>query len=83
MKFYISFGQTHAHRIDGRTYDCDSLMLVEAPGELVARIGLNQLLAGKWCGLYQEAELPDMLRYYRRGVINADRPVEIFIQEDK
>ena len=77
MKFYISFGQAHAHRIDGFTYDCDSLMLVEAPGELAARLGVNKLINGKWSGLYQESDLQDVIKYFPRGVINERKPVEI------
>ena len=83
MKFYISFGQAHAHRIDGLTYDADSLMLVEAPGELVARLGVNKLTEGRWSSLYQETELPNVLHYFPRGVINQDKPVVVFIEDYK
>jgi hypothetical protein len=83
VRFYISFGQVHAHSIDGKTYDKDSLMLIEAPGELVARVGVNQITGGKWCGIYSETQLPEMLHYFPRGVINADRPVEIYIEDYK
>ena len=78
MKFFISFGQGHAHRIDGFTYDCDSLMLVEAKDEMTARLGLNQLLKGKWSSLYHQLS-SDTLRYFPRGVINVTRPVEIHL----
>lgn len=80
MKFYISFGQVHAHSIEGRTYDKDSLMCVEAGSEIIARIGVNQLTGGKWCGIYTENDLPDTLHYFPRGIINTDTPVEISIE---
>lgn len=83
MKFFISFGQVHAHVIEGRTYDKDSLMLVEAPGKIVARIGVTQITGGKWSSLYQEEELGDVLHHFPRGVINADRPVEIVLNDYK
>lgn len=74
MTFYISFGQSHAHSIDGLTYDKDSLMCVEAPDEISARIGVNKLLNGIWCGIY--TDLDTVAHYFPRGVINADRPLE-------
>lgn len=80
MRFYISFGQVHAHSINGQTFDKDSLMAVEAPSELDARLGIFQLTKGKWCGLYPEEQLETVLHYFPRGVINADRPVIIEAQ---
>lgn len=79
MKFYISFGQVHAHSIEGLTFDKDSLMLVEAGSEILARIGVNQLTGGKWCGIYSEEQLPEAIHYFPRGVINADKPVDIYV----
>jgi hypothetical protein len=61
MKFYISFGQAHAHRINNRTFDCDSLLLVEAPDEISARIGMNTEISNRWCGIYKEEDLVDWL----------------------
>jgi hypothetical protein len=75
VKFYASFGQVHTHRIGGNTYDCDSLMLVEAPDEITARRGIYQATGGKWCGTYHESQLPEIMRSFHRGVINHDTPL--------
>lgn len=70
MKFYISFGQGHAHRVDGITYDCDSLYMVEAPSELAARQEVFSVFGNKWSSIYPAAELPNLLHYFPRGVMN-------------
>ena len=75
MNFYISFGQAHAHRINNRTYDCDSLMLVQAETEIAARLHVRMLTGGLWSGTYKAEDLPDVLRYFPRGVINVDDPI--------
>lgn len=77
MRFYVSFGQAHVHRVNGMTFDADSLMMIEAENELQARIGLNQMFAGKWCGIYYDQQLGEYLRYFPNGVKNPRHPVEI------
>ena len=75
MNFYISFGQAHAHRINNRTYDCDSLMLVQADDEIAARLHVHKLTGGRWCGTYKAEDLPTVLGFFPRGVINGDDPI--------
>jgi hypothetical protein len=81
--FYISFGQVHAHSINGRTYDKDSLMLVQADNEINARLYVNAITGGKWSSLYWEEELVDFIGYFPRGVLNRDAPimVEAIVEE--
>lgn len=74
MKFYISFGQGHAHSVDGITYDKDALCLIEAPSELPARRQAIELFDREWSDIYYEKELPDLLRYFLRGVVNEGHP---------
>lgn len=75
MKFYASFGQEHAHRINNQTYDLDSLLLVGAPDVISARLAIHELTGGHWCGTYTEEELPGVLHYFPRGILNADNPI--------
>ena len=75
MKFLISFGQAHTHRINGMTYDCDSLLEVDYPDEITARISLNMELK-QWCGIYKVDEVnQSFLALFPRGVLNAGDPV--------
>lgn len=76
MKAYISFGQEHTHRINGQTYDCDSLMEVEGPDEFAIRLALNRTIK-RWCGLYYEKDMHMFPKYFPRGVINKDKPIYI------
>lgn len=77
MKFYISFGQAHAHSINGQTFDKDSLMAVEASDEIDARIYVNAVTGGRWSSLYYPDQLPEVAHYFPRGVINADKPLVV------
>ncbi|MEW8025503.1 MAG: hypothetical protein AB2777_20655 [Candidatus Thiodiazotropha endolucinida] len=69
MKCYFTFGQIHAHRINGKTLDKDC----------VAEMTAESLLEGhnKGMEIFNEqfhlstAEPPDM-SYYPRGIINID-----------
>lgn len=83
MKFYISFGQAHAHSINGQTFDKDSLMLVHADNEINARLYVNSITGRRWSSIYRFEELAEMLPYYPRGVVNSDWPiiVEAIVEE--
>lgn len=70
MEFYISFGQTHTHRIYGQTYDCDSLWRIEAPNEHEARQYVHSVIGNKWSDIYNEKDVNQFLKYYPRGIIN-------------
>jgi len=83
MRFYISFGQAHTHSIDGQTYDKDCLLAIEAKDELQARLGVNKMLNGKWCGIYNEMDLERHGHYFPHGVRNMDRPVQIFTDDQQ
>lgn len=69
-KFYISFGQAHAHRVDGKTYDCDALYLIEAENELAARLEAVETFGRKWSDIYREDAMPGLLQYFHRGALN-------------
>lgn len=63
--FYATQGQSHTHRIQGVTVDCDSLVAIEAEDYGTAYAYANEIFNNKWCSLYEE---PD-LEYYPRGVV--------------
>ena len=77
MEFYISFGQAHTHSINGQTFDKDSLMLVDADDEINARLYVNAITGGRWSSIYYPDELPKLLHYFPRGVLNADDSVVV------
>lgn len=68
MKIYITFGQIHTHRINGKTLDCDCVASFEAES---LEAGHNQAM--EWFdGEFHQSltEITDDdLKYYPRGVI--------------
>ena len=67
MKFYISFGQAHVHRINGETLDYDCLAEIEAKDYQAARKQANELFDDKWSALYEESAFN--LSFFPRGII--------------
>lgn len=65
--YYISFGQTHTHSINGNTIDKDCLVGLLAENKDRARDKAFDIFKGVFHNVYEE--LPDM-KYFPRGVIN-------------
>lgn len=67
--FYITFGQDHVHRIDGKTFDCDCVARVEAADELHAR----NLFMPKFCFSYNEKGFDiTSMKFFPRGFIDIE-----------
>lgn len=66
--FYITFGQSHVHRVNGKTFDCDTVALIKADSEMEARKEAFSLFDNKWCTSYNDLESVHM-EYYSRGVV--------------
>ncbi|KKN39801.1 hypothetical protein LCGC14_0739970 [marine sediment metagenome] len=69
-KFYVSFGQIHAHRIGTVTFDCDSLLELEANSmaEVRAKVFESQI-KDKFFTIYDEDNVD--FNYFPRGAISA------------
>ena len=67
MKFYFSFGQSHVHRVNGKTFDCDSIVEIHADDEGAARSIMFEWFGKKWFTSYTEDNFQP--EYYPRGVI--------------
>lgn len=65
MKFYFTFGQQHAHRFAGITFDKDCVVQIEAGSREQARAKMFSAFGDKWSMQYNEA--PDM-EYFPRGI---------------
>lgn len=68
-KYYITFGQAHAHAIAGITYDRNCLAELEAETKEEAHIRAMAIFKGMFHNCHPESELPRVLKYYPRGVI--------------
>lgn len=73
---YFTFGFDHVHRIDGRTYDADTVVRISAPDPrtvMLAKFGRE------WCGEYDDvprslthARLVDVVVLPDREVVYED-----------
>lgn len=63
---WFSFGQAHAHRVNGKTFDCDCLVEITAPDPEKV---MFETFGDKWGMEYDEAKMKKSLHYYKRGII--------------
>ena len=66
-KFYFTFGQIHAHSVDDRTFDKNSVVEIEAINNEVARKIMFDTFGQTWSMDYGETP-PDM-SFFSRGII--------------
>jgi hypothetical protein len=66
-KHYFTFGQIHVHRVNGKTFDADSVVMIEAPDAMVAREIMVENFGLKWA--FQYADPPDVEKHFPRGII--------------
>ena len=69
-KYYITFGQSHVHRVNDITFDCDSVACIRAVDEGAARAIAFDLFGSKWFTSYTEETIN--LKYFPRGVFNVN-----------
>jgi len=66
-KFFFTFGQNHAHRYNGVTLDCDSVVQINAEDEGKARDKMVDMFGMVWGFSYSEERI--QMHYYPRGVV--------------
>jgi len=70
---YVTFGQDHTHRVNGITFDCDCVAVIQAPSEEEGRARAFELFSGEFGTSYFEDQFdPDSLRFFPRGLINLE-----------
>lgn len=67
-KYYFTFGFGHAHSVNGRTYDKDTVVEITAVTDAEARNIMVDSFGQKWCMQYSNLEEVQM-QYYPKGVI--------------
>lgn len=69
-KVYVSFGQIHAHRVSGQTFDKDSIAVIECEDYASGRAKAFELFGGKFHNCWLEEEFnEEKLSYFPRGLI--------------
>ena len=72
MKFYISFGQNHVHKLNGKVIDNDCLLLIHADDHQEARKWAFAEFGTKWSMVYDEKQMKEYLHYFPRGIIHIE-----------
>lgn len=62
---YFTFGQSHVHRINGRTFDADTVVEIIAESREQAREKMFSYFGQKWA--FQYNEMPEE-KYYPNGI---------------
>jgi len=69
-KFFITLGQGHIHRVNGKIYDKDCLVVVYAEDEGSARQRVFEVFGDKWAFSYAEHQVDSRMRgFFPRGEI--------------
>ena len=72
-KTYVTFGQCHVHRVNGKTFDCDSVAVIESKGPREGRGKAFELFGDKFFTTYSEEFWDESnLEWFPRGLINVE-----------
>ena len=72
-EFYITFGQSHVHRIQGETMDADCVAVITSPTHAEARVVAFDLFGVKFCTSYAASDFTaEDMAYYPRGLIHVN-----------
>ena len=68
-KYYVTFGQVHAHRVNGYTFNKDSVAVIQAGDFADGRKIAFELFSNKWAFFYTEDDLEKdkgLMEYFPR-----------------
>jgi hypothetical protein len=65
MKTFVTFGQGHTHRVNGKTFDCDCIAVVDGD-----RAKVFEIFGPKFCFEYPEENWDESkMKFFPRGYI--------------
>lgn len=76
-KLYVTFGQSHVHNHNGKTFDKDCVAVIHAP-----TVEEADALAFEWWGGKFHQHVPEKyfdmraMKYFPRGYIDANKPIQ-------
>ena len=73
-KTYVTFGQTHAHSVNGKTFDKDCVAVIESESAESGRVYAFDYFGYRFCTTFYDKEWKEdiQMRYYPRGYINVN-----------
>lgn len=71
-KTYVTFGQIHAHSVNGKTVDKDTVARIECTGPQAGRSKAFELFGDKFCFAYYEShwDEAEQLPYFPKGYVD-------------
>lgn len=73
MKTYITFGQTHIHRVNGKIFDKDCVAVIETKSAEAGRAKAFELFDRKFCFEYSEENFKKCsMEFFPRGLIDVE-----------
>lgn len=70
MKTFITFGQVHTHRVNGKALDCDCVAVIESSDAQTGRATAFELFGDKFFTTYTEENFDhESMKYFPRGFI--------------
>lgn len=72
-KTYVTFGQSHAHRVNNKTFDCDSVAVINCEDKEDGRNLAFEYFGPKFCFSYYEDKFkPEIMKHFPRGLIEVN-----------
>lgn len=73
VKTYVTFGQGHAHSVNGKTFDKDCVAVIRRATALEGREAAFEFFGPKFFTTYADDQFKeDMLAYFPRGFIEVE-----------
>ncbi len=70
---YVTFGQTHVHSVNGKTFDKDCVAVIKANSKSEGRDLAFEYFGDKFCFEYHDTEFDNRsLNYFPRGLMNVN-----------
>lgn len=72
MEIYITFGQNHTHRVNGVTFDKDTVARIKCKDKEEGKKLAFELFGDKFFTDYSYDQIQKSLEYFPRGIFNAN-----------
>jgi hypothetical protein len=72
MKTYVTFGQVHVHSVNGKTFDKDTVAVIESESPEKGREIAFETFGDKFCFEYPEAHWEGKMEYFPKGYVNVN-----------
>jgi hypothetical protein len=72
MNIYITFGQSHAHRVNNNTFDKDCIAEIKCKDYSDGRKIAHELFKGAFATSYTEEQIKLCIHFFPKGILKAN-----------